>query len=167
MRVHEAERHQHASGHPSGETCGNWLVSPCHLCGRQNRLESFRCQPVVCERRFLSFAVIFKHIEPWFVKFLRAHDLAEHLRQFAAIAGLPQGVGALDGCHLEVCPPKEYASDYLKYKGWYSTIFLAVADHSYRFLYTNVGSPGRNHDAAVFRPCPARGSSFPPTVPHH
>ncbi|KAM7289360.1 protein ANTAGONIST OF LIKE HETEROCHROMATIN PROTEIN 1 [Ixodes scapularis] len=95
--------------------------------------------------------VLLKRIEPRFVKFPQAHDLAEHMLQFAAIAGFPQGVGALDGCHLEVCPPKEYASDYHNYKGWYSTILLAVADHAYRFLYTNVGSPGRNHDAAVFR----------------
>ncbi|CAN7946338.1 unnamed protein product [Ixodes hexagonus] len=29
--------------------------------------------------------------------------------------------------------------------------WLAVVDQTYKFLYTNVGSPGRNHDAAVFR----------------
>lgn len=55
--------------------------------------------------------VLLKHIEPQFVKFPLAHYLAEHLRQFAAIAGLPQGVGTLDGCHLEACLSKEYASD--------------------------------------------------------
>lgn len=95
--------------------------------------------------------VLVQRIEPRFVKFPRPNDLAEHLRQFAAVAGFPQGVGALDGCHLEVCPPKDHDSDYHNYKGWYSTILLAVADHAYRFLYTNVGSPGRNHDSAVFQ----------------
>ncbi|KAG0428661.1 hypothetical protein HPB47_024385 [Ixodes persulcatus] len=49
--------------------------------------------------------------------FPRAHDLAVHLCQFAAIAGFPHGVGALGGCHLEVCPPKDHASDYHNYKG--------------------------------------------------
>ncbi|KAL3195898.1 hypothetical protein MRX96_045479 [Rhipicephalus microplus] len=56
--------------------------------------------------------------------------------------GFPQGVGALDGCHFTVSPPKKYASDYYNYKGWYSMILLALVDHRYRFRYTNVGSPG-------------------------
>ncbi|XP_077507836.1 uncharacterized protein LOC144118947 [Amblyomma americanum] len=89
-------------------------------------------------------------LEPRYIKMPRTHELAEHLRQFAAVAGFPQGVGAVDGCHIEVCPPLEHAVDYHNYKGWYSTILLAVADHRYKFLYTNSGSPGRNHDAAVF-----------------
>ncbi|CAN7937597.1 unnamed protein product [Ixodes hexagonus] len=50
--------------------------------------------------------VLVQLLEPRSVKFPRAHDLAEHLRQFAAIAGFPEGVGASDGCHLKVCPPK-------------------------------------------------------------
>ncbi|XP_049524072.1 uncharacterized protein LOC125945817 [Dermacentor silvarum] len=32
----------------------------------------------------------------------------------------------------------------------YSVILLALVDHKYRFGYTNVGSPGRCHDAHVF-----------------
>lgn len=39
---------------------------------------------------------------------------------------------------------------FLSYKGWYSTILLAIADQNYKCLYMNVGSPGRNHDAGVF-----------------
>ncbi|KAL1434676.1 hypothetical protein MTO96_011451 [Rhipicephalus appendiculatus] len=95
-------------------------------------------------------AVIVRKLEPKFIRFPKRSELAEHLRQFSAVTGFPQGVGALDGCHIEVCPPVEHASDYINYKGWYSTILLAVADHHYKFLYTNVGSPGRNHDAGVF-----------------
>ncbi|XP_037528482.1 uncharacterized protein LOC119405714 [Rhipicephalus sanguineus] len=94
--------------------------------------------------------VVVRRLEPRFVRFPRAQELVEHLRQFAAVAGFPQGVGALDGCHIEVCPPQDHATDYYKYKGWYSTILLAVVDHHYKFMYTNVGSPGRMHDAAVF-----------------
>lgn len=94
--------------------------------------------------------VVVRLLEPRYVRMPKAHELAEHLRQFEAVAGFPQVVGALDGCHIEVCPPSEHAVDYHNYKGWYSTILLAVADHRYRFLYTNTGSPGRNHDAGVF-----------------
>ncbi|KAH7982259.1 hypothetical protein HPB52_003548 [Rhipicephalus sanguineus] len=51
------------------------------------------------------------------------HAGNEHLRQFVAVTGFPQCVRALDVCHIE---------------------------RRYRFTYVNVGSPGKNHDAAVF-----------------
>lgn len=95
-------------------------------------------------------AVVRRELGPKFIRFPTQNELAEHLRQFTAVTGFPQGVGALDGCHIEVCPAEEHAADYINYKGWYSTILLAIADHRYRFLYTNVGSPGRSHDASVF-----------------
>ncbi|KAH7955329.1 hypothetical protein HPB52_000289 [Rhipicephalus sanguineus] len=76
--------------------------------------------------------------------------MEEHMREFFAVTGFPQGVGALDCCHFPVSPPKKYASDYYNYKGWYSVILLALADHRYRFRYTNVGSPGRCHDSFVY-----------------
>lgn len=94
--------------------------------------------------------VVVRHLEPRFVRFPTLHELAEHMRQFAALTGFPQGVGALDGCHIEVCPPKEQACDYYNYKGWYSMILMAVVDHCYKFMLTNVGTPGRSHDADVF-----------------
>lgn len=62
----------------------------------------------------------------------------------------PQTFGALDGCHLEVAPPKEHAVDYYCYKGFYSTVLLALCDSAYRFLYVCVGAPGRNNDANVY-----------------
>lgn len=95
--------------------------------------------------------VVVQRLEHLYIRFPQPCELAEHLRQFEAVLGFPQGVGALDGCHLEVCPPKDNASDYYNYKGWYSIILLAVADHNYKFLSTSVGSPGKNHDANVFR----------------
>lgn len=94
--------------------------------------------------------VVVQCLEARLIRFPRTREMKEHLRQFAAITGFPQCVGALDGCHIEVCPPKEHATDYYNYKGWYSSILFAVVDHRYRFMYVNVGSPGKNHDAAVF-----------------
>lgn len=99
-------------------------------------------------REFCS--VVVSQLEPQRMGIPRAHELVEHVQWLAASTGFAQGVGALDGCHIEVCPPKEHASDYYNYKGWYSVISLAVVNHAYKFLYTNVGSPGRNHGAAVF-----------------
>lgn len=62
----------------------------------------------------------------------------------------PQTYGALDGCHIGVEPPKEYAADYYCYKHKYSTVLLAMCDSGCRFIYVNVGAPGRNNDANVY-----------------
>ncbi|XP_077514083.1 uncharacterized protein LOC144124951 [Amblyomma americanum] len=75
---------------------------------------------------------------------------AEHMRECYAVTGFPQAIGALDGCHFAISPPKKDAAGYYNYKGWHSTILLAIVDHQYRFLYLNVGSPGRCHDAHVY-----------------
>ncbi|XP_064464296.1 uncharacterized protein LOC135375544 [Ornithodoros turicata] len=100
-------------------------------------------------REFCS--VIVDKLEAKFVKLPTQAELPEHLLRFEAVTGFPQGFGALDGCHIEVCPPKDQGSDYYNYKGWYSVILLAIMDHTYKFIYVNVGSPGRSHDSAVFQ----------------
>ncbi|KAH7987844.1 hypothetical protein HPB52_024908 [Rhipicephalus sanguineus] len=93
--------------------------------------------------------VVVRYLEARSVRFPHTREMKEHLKQFAAITGFPQFVGALDGCHIEVWPPKEHATDYYNCKGWYSSILFPVVDHRYRFMYVNVESPGKNHDAAV------------------
>ncbi|KAH7972546.1 hypothetical protein HPB52_013325 [Rhipicephalus sanguineus] len=75
--------------------------------------------------------------------------MADHVREFAVTA-FPQAVGALDGLHFPVLPPKKHATDYYNYKAWYSTILLAPVDHRYRFRYIRAGIPGRCHDAGVY-----------------
>ncbi|KAL1443234.1 hypothetical protein MTO96_046058 [Rhipicephalus appendiculatus] len=86
-----------------------------------------------------------------------ADGMAAHIMECSAVCDFPQVVGALDGCHFPVSPPKEFASDYYNYKGWYSIVLPALVDHRYRFLYANVGSPGRCHDAFVYvRSCLAQ-----------
>ncbi|XP_037572065.2 uncharacterized protein LOC119454136 [Dermacentor silvarum] len=42
----------------------------------------------------------------------------DHVREFFAVTGFPQAVGALDGCHFAISPPKEHAADCYNYKGW-------------------------------------------------
>ncbi|KAH7976751.1 hypothetical protein HPB52_018925 [Rhipicephalus sanguineus] len=52
--------------------------------------------------------------------------MADHMRECYAISGFPQAIGALDGCHFVVSPPKKDAVDYYNCKEWYSVILLAV-----------------------------------------
>ncbi|KAL1448135.1 hypothetical protein MTO96_044146 [Rhipicephalus appendiculatus] len=100
--------------------------------------------------RELCEAVIHTMEARW-VNMPTVSSMAEHIREFTAVLGFPQAIGALDGCHFPVSPPKENATDYRNYKGWYSMILLALVDHKYMFRYINVGSPGRCHDSYVYQ----------------
>ncbi|KAL7724570.1 hypothetical protein ACLKA6_002500 [Drosophila palustris] len=62
--------------------------------------------------------------------------------------GFPQCFGAMDGCHIEVKPPTKNKVDYHNYRKWYSTVLFALVD--YRFIYINVGAPGRVHDSQPY-----------------
>ncbi|KAH7967949.1 uncharacterized protein LOC119381906 [Rhipicephalus sanguineus] len=94
---------------------------------------------------------VIETMETKWVNMPTVSSMAEHIREFTAMLGFPQAVGALDGCHFPVSPPKESATDYRNYKGWYSMILLALVDHPYRFRYVNVGSPGRCHYSYVYQ----------------
>ncbi|XP_064465442.1 uncharacterized protein LOC135376958 [Ornithodoros turicata] len=93
---------------------------------------------------------VIMHLEGQWLCMVRPHEMPQHMREFHAASGFPHAVGALDGCHFPVSPPKQHAADYYNYKGWYSIILLALVDHLYRFRYINLGSPGRCHDAHVY-----------------
>ncbi|XP_075559184.1 uncharacterized protein LOC142590668 [Dermacentor variabilis] len=93
---------------------------------------------------------VIDQLEGEWLHMIRRQELKQHIREFFALSGFPQGIGALDGCHFCVSPPKENAVDYHNYKGWYSIILLAMVDHMYRFRYINIGAPGRCHDANVY-----------------
>lgn len=45
----------------------------------------------------------------------------------------PQCVGAIDGCHLPIIGPDEFAADYYNRKGWHSIILQAVVDFRGRY----------------------------------
>ena len=64
--------------------------------------------------------------------------------------GVPQCVGAIDGCHIPIAAPVNNHTDYYNRKGWYSMILQGVADANYRFLDVCIGWPGSVHDARVF-----------------
>ncbi|KAH7954940.1 hypothetical protein HPB49_023081 [Dermacentor silvarum] len=63
-------------------------------------------------------ATVVATLEKEWVKMPSPDDMPAHVKEFQAACDFPQGVGALDGCHIPVSPPREHASDYYNYKGW-------------------------------------------------
>ncbi|XP_070071559.1 putative nuclease HARBI1 isoform X2 [Drosophila takahashii] len=86
-------------------------------------------------------------------EYLPANFLTEELvddcvKGFEKI-GFPQCIGAIDGCHIEIKPTEAETTDHFNYKGWYSIVLFACVD--YRFIYANVGCPGRCNDSLIYR----------------
>ena len=60
-------------------------------------------------------------------------------------------IGAVDGKHISVIKPPDSASLFYNYKGYFSTVLMAVVDASYRFITVDIGEYGANTDSNVFR----------------
>ncbi|CAM4540845.1 unnamed protein product [Lepidochelys kempii] len=69
---------------------------------------------------------------------------------FAAM-GFPNCGGAIDGTHIPILAPEHQASEYINRKGYFSIVLQALVDHKGRFTNTNVGWPGKVHEACIFR----------------
>ncbi|XP_013419995.1 putative nuclease HARBI1 [Lingula anatina] len=83
----------------------------------------------------------------------------------------PCCVGAVDGKHIAIKQPDDSGSEYFNYKHFFSVILLDVVDANYKFIYVDVGAPGRAGDAGVFnestinRALLDNSINLPPPVP--
>jgi predicted RNA-binding protein associated with RNAse of E/G family len=67
---------------------------------------------------------------------------------------MPNGVGALEGKHINIFAPENMRSLYYNYKKHYSLVLMASVDASYKYLMIDVGSYGSNSDGGIFANCP-------------
>lgn len=74
-------------------------------------------------------------------------------KQFAQKWNYPCALGAIDGNHIAIRPPPESGSEFYNYKHFFSVFMLALVDADYKFLYVDVGAPGRSGDAGVYAQC--------------
>lgn len=87
-----------------------------------------------------------------FIKFpITTTETEEKMNEFEEEYGIPQTVGAIDGCHLEINAPSRNKEDYFNRKQHYSVNLQAVVDCDLKFMHVAVCYPGSIHDARVLR----------------
>jgi DDE superfamily endonuclease len=79
-------------------------------------------------------------------------------RAFERRSGIPKIIGAIDGSHIRVPPPKRMQKSYFNRKSFYSIILSAVVDARGYFMSVDVGYPGRMSDSKVLRYATSRPS---------
>ena len=70
-------------------------------------------------------------------------------REFEEKWNFPNCLGALDGKHVCIECPKNVGSAYYNYKNFHSMVLLAICDAKYCFTLVDIGSLGRDNDAAI------------------
>ena len=79
--------------------------------------------------------------------------------------GFPHVIGCLDSKHVRISQPYNTGSVYFNYKGYYSTVLLAIFNADYRFLYVDLGAEGRASDGGIWNKCTFNQYLSHPTNP--
>ncbi|KAG1673792.1 Protein ALP1-like [Nymphon striatum] len=79
-----------------------------------------------------------------------AQGWLEIAHNFDRTWAFPNCIGAIDGKHIRVQAPRSTGSKNFNYKGYFSSVLLAMCDSRYCFTVVDIGSPGRSSDGAIF-----------------
>jgi hypothetical protein len=78
-------------------------------------------------------------------------DCSKLANQFFEIGGFPSTAGVIDGCHINISPPKKDKLSFLNHHHSTSINVLAVAGPDLSFYFVDASAPGRSHDSKVLK----------------
>ncbi|XP_053376799.1 uncharacterized protein LOC123529790 [Mercenaria mercenaria] len=78
----------------------------------------------------------------WFIVWPKEDEKNEIIRNFQSKKGFPDVIGALDGSHIPITPPKDRQGEYINRKGFHSVVLQAVCRPDKRFTHIYCGWPG-------------------------
>ena len=87
---------------------------------------------------FAEFELCLLRLKDQFVKFpLTRQELQELMDEFEEEYGIPQIVGAIDGCHIEINALKDIYEDYVNRKQHYSVNLQAIVSFDLKFIHVS------------------------------
>lgn len=93
---------------------------------------------------------IVEEITPIVMPKLQKEDWLKISKTFLQRWNFPMCLGATDGKHVDMfCPPNS-GSENFNYKKRFSINLMGLVDPWYKFIMTDVGAAGCNHDSTVF-----------------
>ena len=94
---------------------------------------------------------VLRYFKTKYIVWPNAQDKQGVKQAFQDKRGFPNVIGAIDGTHIEIRPPKEHAQTYVNRKGYHSIILQCVCREDMRFTDCFAGWPGSCHDSRVLR----------------
>ncbi|KYN21189.1 hypothetical protein ALC57_06460 [Trachymyrmex cornetzi] len=101
---------------------------------------------------------IWEHLFPIVLPKCNTEDFKEIENDFSNKWNFPHCVGAIDGKHINIqvilklkVSSDNAGSEYYNYKENHSIILLVMCDANYIIRYVDIGTPGRQGDANVFK----------------
>ena len=87
-----------------------------------------------------EFEVCLLRLKDQFIKFpLTRQELQELMNEFEEEYGIPEIVGAIDGCHIEINAPPDNHEDYFNRKQHYSVNLQAIVNCDLKFIHVSFG----------------------------
>ena len=86
-----------------------------------------------------------------YIKWPTISEMQSNQAQFAAMKGVPGVVGAIDGSHIKINPPKHNKHSYCNRKKYYSLLLQGIVNAEKKFVDVHCGEPGAMHDARLLR----------------
>lgn len=94
--------------------------------------------------------IVIRYLCRMFLKWPREEE-REGLSFSYRTYGLPNVLGAVDGCHIRIKKPIENPHDYFNRKKYFSVVLQGICASNLQFIDVDCRWPGSVHDARIFR----------------